>query len=116
MRPLIKVIHPGELDDTHSSIEGGRDLVSFGQDGIGRTHILAVQTKASKISYGASFRSIAVLLETAKKTRAVGSNGNSAFPNEVWLISSTNFPEHKRRQVEDQVVDIEKMNVKMVFS
>src|ERR1035441_9160106 len=51
--PLVNVLHPGRIEYTHSPVEAGRDIVSYGHDALGRQHILCVQVKARPISHGA---------------------------------------------------------------
>src|SRR5437868_11682198 len=85
LMPLIEVLHPGRIEYTHSPIEAGRDLVSFGRDLIDRSHILCVQVKAIPLSYGApAFTSAANAAQGALKIMVTRENGESAYPNEVW--------------------------------
>src|ERR1041384_2667314 len=86
--PLIEKVHPGRVEYTHSAIEGGRDIVSFGSDVLGREHILCIQVKAVKISYGASFAEVKQTSELAKTTGVTLENGQKCFPHEVWFLTS----------------------------
>jgi len=113
--PLIESIHQGTIEYTHSNNESGRDIVSFGKDLIGRSHILCVQVKAIKISYGAAkFKSITDSAITAKDQGVITQSGNKVFPNEVWLISSKTFVDSERRQVSDSIENLEKKNIKII--
>ncbi|MCP4763562.1 MAG: AAA family ATPase [archaeon] len=115
--PLILKVHPGKIEYTHSNIEGGRDIVSYGIDCIGRKHILCIQVKAIKISYGASsFGEIKNTAIVAKDTGVALEDGSKVFPNEVWVISSYEFPENKRRQVEDSIAELSRTNIKIISS
>ena len=112
--PLIEAVHPGEIEYTHSPIEGGRDIVSYSWDKIDRQNIICVQVK-TKISYGAAafgqLRDVAIV---AKETGVILSSGTKAFPHEVWIVTSSSFTDKDRRQVEDQIIDLERKNIKIV--
>lgn len=113
--PFIEKIHPGKIEYTHSSIEGGRDIVSFGLDSLDRSHILCIQVKSSKISFGASsFGNLSNVATVAKETGVILYDGRKAFPDEVWIVSSNSFPEHKRRQVKDLLEGLSKKNIKII--
>jgi len=113
--PLISRVHPGRVEYTHSSVEAGRDLVSFGTDSIGREHILCVQVKARKVSYGAA--AIGEVLRTALTARreaVTTETGKTCTPNEVWYITSFPFPENERRQVASTLEEMTRNNVKFI--
>ena len=113
--PFIEKIHPGKIEYTHSSIEGGRDIVSFGLDSLDRSHILCIQVKSSKISFGASsFGNLSNVATVAKETGVILYDGRKAFPDGVWIVSSNSFPEHKRRQVKDLLEGLSKKNIKII--
>ena len=112
--PLIHKLHPGKIEYTHSPIEGGRDIVSFGYDQLKRQDILCVQVKAKQISFGASFGIIQHTTTIAKNTGVTRENGQKCFPSEVWFISSHAFPEQKRRQVADIIETLERQNIKII--
>lgn len=113
--PLINKLHPGRIEYTHSAIEAGRDLVSFGKDNLNRPHILCVQVKADKVTYGSKFQEIVVSPTlTAKKEGVTLDDGSKSIPNEVWFITSASFPEQNRRQVSDTLIDLAKNNIKFI--
>ncbi len=115
INPLIEYLHPGRIEYTHSSIEAGRDIVSFGVDSIKRQHILCVQIKADKVTYGAQFQGIVVNpTKMAKMEGVTLENGNKCIPNEVWFITSTPFPEQQRRQISETLNDLERNNIKFI--
>ena len=115
INPLIEKLHPGRIEYTHSSIESGRDIVSFGTDSINRSHVLCVQIKADKVTYGAQFHRIVVSpTKMAKMEGVTLENGNKCAPNEVWFITSAPFPEQQRRQVSETLNDLEKNNIKFI--
>jgi DNA polymerase III delta prime subunit len=113
--PLIEKIHPGRVEYTHSTIEAGRDIVSFGKDSLNRQHILCIQAKANKVTYGAQFQGIVANPSITAKTEGVTiENGNQCIPHEVWFITPSPFPEQERRQVAHTLRDLEKNNIKFI--
>ncbi len=113
--PLINAIHIGKIEYTHSAIEAGRDIISFGKDILGREKTLCIQVKSDKISYSATkFGLLKAQAMTAKESGVVLENGTKVFPNEVWIVSSKSFVEPDRRQVEDILVSLEKNNIKII--
>lgn len=113
--PLLKELHPGRVEYTHSAIEAGRDLVSFGKDILNRQHILCVQVKANKVTYGAQFQGLVVNPSNMAKTQGVTTdNGCHCIPNEVWYITSSPFPEQERRQVAETLQNLERNNIKFI--
>jgi energy-coupling factor transporter ATP-binding protein EcfA2 len=112
--PLIEKVHPGEIEYTHSPIEVGRDIVSYGQDFIDRPHILCVQVK-TKISYGAeSIGRLKNVATVAKDEGVILSNGSKVYPNEVWILSSKPFTDKDRRQVKGILTDLDRKNIKII--
>lgn len=113
--PLIRKLHPGRIEYTHSANEAGRDIVSFGKDSLKRQHILCIQIKANKVSYGAQFQGIVVNPTRMAKVEGVTTeNGSKSIPNEIWFITSTPFPEQQRRQVSETLKDLEKNGIKFI--
>jgi hypothetical protein len=113
--PLIKKLSPGRIEYTHSANEAGRDLVSFGKDNLNREHILCVQVKADKVSYGAKFQEIVVSPTLAAKKEGVTlENGAKSIPNEVWFMTSAPFPEQSRRQISGTLKDLYRKNIKFI--
>lgn len=113
--PLIKKLHPGKIEYTHSANEAGRDIISFGKDTLKRQNILCVQVKANKITYGAQFQGIVVNPSKMAKTEGVTiENGTSCIPNEIWYITSSPFPEQERRQISETLKDLERNNIKFI--
>lgn len=115
IQPLLEKIHPGRVEYTHSPIEAGRDLVSFGKDYLSRPHILCVQVKAIKLSFGAApFKDVVNAAEVALKMQVTLENGDLAYPSEVWVITSNPFPEQKRRQLFSYLTELSKKGIKIV--
>ena len=115
IQPLIEVLHPGRIEYTHSPTEAGRDLVSYGRDCLNRPHILCVQVKAVKLSFGASaFNSVVSQAESALKILVTLENGETSYPNEVWIITSHPFPEQKRRQLIGYLNELSRKGIKVI--
>lgn len=114
LMPLIAKVHPGRVEYTHSGLEAGRDVVSFGTDSLGRGHILCVQAKAVAIPTGAEFAALAATLGQARTEGVTTETGVRVFPHEVWLVSSQPFPEQRRRQVADSIQKLERESIKLV--
>lgn len=113
--PLISELHPGKIEYTHSSIEAGRDIISYGIDSLGRESILCIQVKSNKISYSPSkFGELKYQAITAKESGVILENGAKLFPNEVWVVSAKPFNEPTRRQVVDSLLELEKKNIKII--
>lgn len=113
--PLLEKVHPGRVEYTHSPIEAGRDIVSFGKDSLKRQHILCVQIKANKVTYGAQFQGIVVNPSKMAKMEGVTTeNGTQCIPHEIWYITSSPFPEQERRQISGTLKDLEKNNIKFI--
>jgi hypothetical protein len=113
--PLLEVLHPGRVEYTHSAIESGRDLVSFGKDMLGRPHILCVQVKASRISYAAkNFGQLFSIASVARDAGVTVQDGNTILPHEVWIISSKSFAEQERRQVDSILKKMTQNNIKII--
>jgi hypothetical protein len=112
--PLIKELHPGNIEYTHSSIEAGRDIVSFGRDILGRQHVLCIQVKARPLSYGAKFHEVVGVSQLAKNEGVTLQNGSKCLPDEVWYITSHPFPEPYRRQVSDSLIELSRKNIKII--
>jgi hypothetical protein len=115
MCPLIETLHPGRIEYTHSTIEAGRDIVSYGRDALDRQHILCVQVKARPISHGASdFGQLASVATLAKTEGVTLEDGSACIPSEVWYVTSHPFPEQKRRQVSGTLQELDRKNIKFV--
>ncbi len=113
--PLIAKLHPGRIEYTHSSIEAGRDLVSFGQGCSGRPHILVVQVKSAKLSFGAeAFGGIMAVLQVSKLQGVTTENGIVCHPHEVWLITSQPFTEPERRQVSGPLESLSRQSILVI--
>lgn len=113
--PLIKKIHPGKVEYTHSANEAGKDIISFGRDRLDRKHILCVQVKADKISYGSPFISqVADPCKLAKNEGVILENGDKVKPNEVWFITTSHFSEPQRKQVSGTISKLEGENIKFI--
>lgn len=113
--PIAKELHPGRIEYTHSTIEAGRDLVSFGKDTLGREHILCLQAKSRHISYGKDFQQYVVSQTTLAKREGVTlENGNKTTPHEVWFLNTYPFPETNRRQVADSLKELDRQSIKFI--
>lgn len=113
--PLIEKLHPGKIEYTHSSIESGRDIISYGKDTLDRQHIICIQVKAIRISYGAmSFMSLINVGKLAKTEGVTNVDGNKIIPHEVWLISSKPFPANERKQVADTIKELSQNGIKII--
>lgn len=113
--PLVEKLHPGRIEYTHSTIEAGRDIISYGKDTIDRQHIICIQVKAIKISYGArAFMALVNVCKLAKTEGVTNVEGIKIFPHEVWLISSKPFPAQERKQVEETIAELAKNNIKII--
>jgi hypothetical protein len=115
VQPLLERLHPGPIEYTHSALEAGRDLVSYGEDSLGRKHVLCVQVKATPFSFSVGeFQRIA---DTARGARTQGvtmPSGATVRPGEVWVVNSHPFTEQKRRQVSDLLGALADDNIKVV--
>ena len=68
IRPLVEKLRKGRVEYTHSSIEAGRDVVSFSVDDLGRLDVLCIQVKAARISYAPDpFIALYRVAEAARK-------------------------------------------------
>ena len=113
--PLVNALHPGRIEYTHSPVEAGRDIVSYGRDALGRQHILCVQVKARPISHGAKdFGDLASVATLARTEGVTLDNGTLCIPNEVWYVTSYPFAEHKRRQVSGSLQSLDRNGIKFV--
>jgi energy-coupling factor transporter ATP-binding protein EcfA2 len=113
--PLLAKLHGERVEHTHSSNEAGRDLVSFGKDYLGRPHILALQAKSKKISFGAAAFGALVNVATVAKNEGVTlENGQKVKPDELWYVSSQPFPEQNRKQVADIIRGLQEKNIKII--
>lgn len=113
--PLINKIHPGKLEYTHSANEAGKDIISIGLDSLNRKHILCVQVKADKISYGSPFISqVADPCKLAKNEGIILEGGDKVKPNEVWFITTSHFSEPQRKQVSGTISKLEEQNIKFI--
>jgi hypothetical protein len=113
--PLVRILHPGKVEYTHSSVEAGRDIISVGTDNLHRQHILCIQVKAVSLSYGSRFISLVVNpCELAKTEGVTLFDGTKVFPNEVWCISSSAFSASNRRQVSDNLERLSRQNIKLI--
>jgi hypothetical protein len=113
--PLISKVHSGKLEYTHSANEAGKDIISFGRDSLNRKHILCIQVKADKISYGSPFISqVADPCKLAKNEGVILENGDKVKPNEVWFITTSHFSEPQRKQVSATISKLEEENIKFI--
>ncbi|MCG8405482.1 MAG: NACHT domain-containing protein [Phycisphaerales bacterium] len=112
--PLIEELHPGRIEFTHSAVEAGRDLVSFGSDALRRRHYLCVQVKTTHLPSGGGFTAALSQANTARKVGITTESGEQIRPHEVWFITSKPFAEEKRRQVAGAIQDLERENIKLI--
>lgn len=113
--PLVEKLHPGRTEYTHSTMEAGRDIVSFGKDYLGRQHILCIQAKAIRISYGASsFQEVVNAAQFAKNEGVTSQDGNIILPDEVWIITSQVFPEPQRKLVANNLKELNNKGIKLI--
>lgn len=113
--PLIMKIHPGKIEYTHSANEAGKDIISFGIDNLGRKHVLCVQVKADKVSYGAPFiGQVSDPCKLAKNEGVTLESGEKVIPNEVWFITTSHFSEPQRKQVAGTLSKLEAENIKFI--
>ncbi|MFO1457813.1 MAG: NACHT domain-containing protein [Verrucomicrobiota bacterium] len=113
--PLVQLIHPGRTEYTHSATEAGRDVVSFGKDSLGRHHLVLVQAKSAKVSFGAEkFGGLYQTALIARKQGITTESGQKLIPHEVWLMVPFPFPENERRQVADVLSEMERESIKLI--